>query len=180
VRKLQYRLRRNPCHLCNLWFQEEVPIIRNLGPRWILTTPGRRLSALALLAVATLAALAVAWPTAADTATTQSGPQLVFVSQVYMGGPAYAVAVQGDRAYVGAGNRLAVVDVSDPAALQVVGSLIYADYVQEIHVVSPYTYLIVGNHDLSVVDISNPTAPQEVGAYHFTAQDLLDDIFVVV
>ncbi len=59
--------------------------------------------------------------TAADTATTQSGPQLVLVSQVDVGGPAYAVTVQGDRAYVGAGNRLVVVDVSDPTAPHVVG-----------------------------------------------------------
>lgn len=140
-----------------------------------------------LLAATSLLAL-LKWPARADTgvqpATTQSGPQLVLVGQVDVGGPAYAVAVQaGDPpghtyAYVGAGNRLVVVDVSDPTAPQVVGQTTpFSDWVGDIFVTDTYAYLAAYTAGLRVVDITNPAAPQEVGSLVYA--DYVQDIYVV-
>jgi hypothetical protein len=99
-------------------------------------------------------------------ATARSGPQLVLVGQVDVGGPAYAVTVQGDYAYVGAGNRLVVVDVSDPTTPQVMGQTApFSDSVAAVVVTGTHAYVAAYTAGLRVVDISDPAAPQEVGFY---------------
>lgn len=78
-----------------------------------------------------------------------------------------SVAVRGDYAYAGANQRLAVVDISTPAAPTVVGVLSDAAIAnpEGIAFNGNYAYLAAGSTArCSVVDISTPTAPTLVGS----------------
>jgi len=88
-----------------------------------------------------------------------------------IGGPVFAVAVQGNYAYVGVGPRLIVLDVSDPAHLRMIGrtvKLLYA--IHDIAVVGGYAYVAVGESGtwlggLWIIDVANPAAPTIVSGY---------------
>jgi len=71
------------------------------------------------------------------------------------------VAVTGDRAYLTAWNSLYVLDVSDPADPQPMGSCATSAWSADIAVVDGLLYLAGG--ELSVVDVPLPLAPVEVG-----------------
>ncbi len=79
------------------------------------------------------------------------------------------VAVDGDHAYVAAGEMgLVVVDVSDPEVPEVVASYSNATGSAEDVVVSNgYAYVAYGQAGLVVVDVSNPSAPSEAGHLDF-------------
>jgi len=84
----------------------------------------------------------------------------------HIGGAALAVAVQGDYAYIGAGPRLTILDISNPASPTVVGkTLPLPDIVHDVAVVGSYAYVADGSAGLRVVDISTPVNPAEVGFY---------------
>ena len=76
-----------------------------------------------------------------------------------IGGRAYAVAVQGNLAYVGEGNSLLVVNVENSAIPFLVGRLAMPGMVRDIAVAGQYLYVANGDAGLQVVDISNPAAP---------------------
>ena len=57
-------------------------------------------------------------------------------------GPARAVAVSGDYAYLGSGAALLVVDVSDPAGLQVVGEIFLPNVLSGVAVSGSYAYVV--------------------------------------
>jgi len=79
-----------------------------------------------------------------------------------IGGGTYAVAVQGNYAYIGVGPRLVILDVSDPSAPIVVGQTdVMPDVLRDIAVVGSYAYVAAGG--LSVIDISTPESPLVVG-----------------
>ena len=83
-----------------------------------------------------------------------------------VGGPIFAVDVQGQYAYVGIGPRLTVLDVSDPTRPAVVGQSNVLPYtVRDIHIAGHYAYVIVWYSGLRIIDISDPAIPIEVGAY---------------
>ena len=82
------------------------------------------------------------------------------------GGPSYAVAVSGDRVYVGMGPRLVVFDVSiasDPTQLG--KSAVLPGIVSGVAVSGSYTYVASGSEGLLVIAASNPTSPTLVGSY---------------
>jgi hypothetical protein len=86
------------------------------------------------------------------------------------------VQVAGSYAYVLKSNSLRVVDISDPAAPEQVGSL-STGYATSIHVAGRYLYYSEWAADeFVVVDISDPSAPTEVGALPVGSRPL--DLFV--
>jgi len=79
------------------------------------------------------------------------------------------VALDGDYAYMTAygADRVVIIDISNPAAPSVVGSVTHADLdgARGIALSGDYAYVTGYNADtLVVVDISNPTAPSVVGS----------------
>jgi hypothetical protein len=82
---------------------------------------------------------------------------------VHIGGPASAIAVQGDYAYAGFGPELAILDITDPQAPTRVGYVVLPDFVQDVTVDGGYAYVAAGEAGLRVVDVSDPSAPAEAG-----------------
>jgi len=123
------------------------------------------------------------WPARADGGIQPAGGQsdlgLVHLAQVDVGGPAHAVTVQGDYAYVAVGDvtalgnhRLVVVNVSDPTEPQAVGQTEDFSYIHGIYVTGTHAFVAAGIAGLRVLDISDPTAPVEVGSYGKGAGDI--------
>jgi len=83
-----------------------------------------------------------------------------------IGGSTYAVAVQGDYAYIGVGPRLVILDISTPRSPSVIGQTdVLPDIVQDVVVADGYAYIADGSSGLRIIDISDPAAPNEVGYY---------------
>jgi len=84
----------------------------------------------------------------------------------HIGGPAYAVAARGDYAYIGQGQRLTILDVSNPASSTVVGQTDpLCGYGADVAAAGGYAYVTAGDAGLRVVDVSNPSHPTQVGCY---------------
>jgi len=82
-----------------------------------------------------------------------------------IGGATYAVAIQGNYAYIGEGARLTILNISDPHNPAVVGktSLMQA-VVRDVAVSGDYAYVADGS-SLRVIDVSAPSNPTEAGYY---------------
>jgi hypothetical protein len=81
-----------------------------------------------------------------------------------IGGMSLGVVVQGNTAYVGAGPRLRLLDISDPTDPVALGETpTLPSVVEDVAVSASYAYLAVGASGLRVVSISDPAHPQEVG-----------------
>jgi hypothetical protein len=107
-------------------------------------------------------ALASAPETAAATIV-QSAQNVEFVGQV--GGETDAVATQGSYAYIGVGQRLTILNISNPASPTTVGKTTQlGGIVLSVAVAGNYAYVAAGLR-LHVVDVSNPSNPYEVGFY---------------
>ena len=79
------------------------------------------------------------------------------------GGKATAVAVSGDRAYLGMGCGMLIVDVSNPSAPTPVGnSDSFASPVKGVAVSGDYAYVADGAAGLIVVDVSDPVFPKQI------------------
>ena len=86
-----------------------------------------------------------------------------------MGGPAYAVAVQGNHAFVAAAEAgVRVIDVSDPATPIERGTYDTPGFAQDIYLAGGYIFVAAREAGLRVFDISDPTEPVEVGVYDAT------------
>ncbi len=86
------------------------------------------------------------------------------VSQI--GGTVETVAISGTLAYIGAGPRLVILDVSDPANAALVGRTdVLPGRVMEIVLAQDYAYVAGGYQGLRIIDVSDPTSPSEVGFY---------------
>ncbi len=107
-------------------------------------------------------ALALAWPA--------RGADPVLIGQWPgwpRGGP-YAVAVNGNYAYVGVSGGLQVIDVSNPANPQRVGGYAtnrWGSDGSDVAVSGNYAYVAATLEGLLVIDVSNPANPQRVGGY---------------
>ena len=96
---------------------------------------------------------------ALPTATLADSEHIELVGR--LGGMAQSVAIQGNYAYVGFGSEFAVLDISNPAAVQRVSWLVSAGEVKDISIEGDYAYIAYGgNQDatgLQVIDIHDPT-----------------------
>ena len=109
------------------------------------------------------ATFAAAPNTMAQGAVAQSQPREVHVELVgQIGGATYALAVQGNYAYVGVGPRLIILDVSDPANPTMVGQTdVLPGVVEDMVILENYAYIACRN-GLCIIDISDPTHPSEI------------------
>ena len=80
-------------------------------------------------------------------------------------GPCYAVAVDGNTAYIGAGVYLWILDITNKSAPAFLGSVQLPDIVRGIAVSGGFAYIADYYSGLRVVDVSNPAFPDEVGFY---------------
>jgi hypothetical protein len=95
-------------------------------------------------------------------------PTLDLVGQI--AGPADAVAVQGNYAYVGAGPRLAIVNVSNPAQPAIVGQTeALGATIAAIAVTTDYAYVADGVAGLFIFSLADPTQPTQVGSFRTPA-----------
>ena len=79
-------------------------------------------------------------------------------------GTTSAVAIQGQYAYIGSGQRLTIQDISNPAAPVFVGQTDpLPGNVKGVAVAGSYVYVAAFINGLRVIDASNPAAPVEVG-----------------
>ncbi len=78
-------------------------------------------------------------------------------------GPAGAVAVSGDKAFVSSGTTLLVIDVSTPNSPQLLGDVDMPEMVRAVAAAGSHAYVATGYSGLRVVDVSVPSAPVEVG-----------------
>ncbi|MFA0823650.1 MAG: PGF-pre-PGF domain-containing protein [Methanomethylovorans sp.] len=83
----------------------------------------------------------------------------------HYGGSVYNVAVAGNYAYVGQGQDMLVIDISDPSNPSSVGSVTTPALVNNIAVSGNYAYIANGENGLEIVDITNKTAPTIRGNY---------------
>jgi len=81
-----------------------------------------------------------------------------------IGGAFGPVALVGDLAYVGVGNSLVILEVSEPSAVTVVGQTApLADSVLHLRVKLPYVYVSAWRDGFVVYDVSAPAQPKVVG-----------------
>jgi hypothetical protein len=74
-------------------------------------------------------------------------------------GAVSAVIVDGERAYVGVGQTLEVVDVADPARPRALGSRTLNGQALDIVVDNAVAYLAKGDAGFETIDVSDPTQP---------------------
>lgn len=94
-------------------------------------------------------------------------PQHVGSWPSYSRGPASAVAVSGDYAYVAAGS-LQVIEVSDPVQPRRIGhydTQFGSGRITDVAISGHYAY-VAHEAGLDVIDISNPALPRRVGGEH--------------
>ena len=83
-----------------------------------------------------------------------------------IGGAAYAVALQGDYAYTGAGQRLLILNVSNPSLPKLTGwTDLLPEAITDVAVVGDYAYIADYESGLRIIDVSDPTSPTEAGFY---------------
>ena len=112
---------------------------------------------------ATVTASFAGFQTSVDvTVTTFSPEALSFLS---IRGFANGVAVEGGLAFVAAGSTgLQVVDVSDPTAPFITGSVDTPGNANDVRAREGLVYLADGSSGLTIIDVSSPSNPQIVGS----------------
>ena len=92
------------------------------------------------------------------------GDYLHVESVVNTPGSALGVAVEGSYAYVADGDSgFQVIDLSNPASPQIVGSVDTPGYTYDVAASGTYAYVADGYSGLQVVDVTNPASPTIVG-----------------
>ena len=74
-------------------------------------------------------------------------------------GPCYAVCVDDNRACIGSGNALVILNISDPSNPVKEGWINTNGTVLDVCIVKNYAYAACYDGGLYVVDISDPTSP---------------------
>ena len=82
-----------------------------------------------------------------------------------LAGPAEAIAISQDRAYIAnGGGGLQVVDLTDPAQPQVLRAWDSPGYAEDVAVAGAFAFLADGPYGLQIVDISDPADPRPVAS----------------
>jgi hypothetical protein len=84
-------------------------------------------------------------------------------------GGVIALAIQGSFAYVGAGRKLVIVDLSDPKHPAVLGSTrVRPCNLPDVGVSGQHAFVACEADGLRVLDVSNAMAPKEIGSFRPT------------
>lgn len=95
----------------------------------------------------------------------------------HVGGVTDTLFVAGNRAYVGEGTRLTILDISNPARPTLLGkSKPLPGIVRGVTVNGNTAYVADGEAGLHMLDVANPAAPSELGVY--TTPDDAWDVYV--
>lgn len=81
------------------------------------------------------------------------------------GGNAYDIEVVGKYVYLGQGQDLVVLDITDVNKPSEVGRVITPSIVSAIDVSGNYAYVADGNSGLTIINITNPAEPKIIGTY---------------
>jgi hypothetical protein len=123
---------------------------------------------LTLLSIWLAAGLFLAGGSLPAAAQAPDPPVLEVVGQI--GGMANAVAVQGDYAYVAAGETgLRVISIADPTHPVEVGLYDTPATAEDLAVAGPYAYVAATFAGLRIIDVADPAHPAEVGVYRTPA-----------
>jgi hypothetical protein len=82
-----------------------------------------------------------------------------------LGGGTFAVAVQGNYAYLATGFGLMIVDITDPTRPKVMSRLPLPDISQGVAVSGNLAYVADRSAGLRIIDVSDPTRPVERGLF---------------
>ena len=85
----------------------------------------------------------------------------------HFGGSISNVVVAGNYAYLGQGQDMLVIDITNVANPLEVGKITTPSLVNNIALSGNYAYLANGDNGLSIVDISDPALPTIVGSYAY-------------
>jgi hypothetical protein len=80
------------------------------------------------------------------------------------------VQVSGSRAYLIAGPKLTILDVSNPAAPRVAGEYTFPERIFAVRVSGNHVYAAVDFQGLAVLDVSNPAMPAPLGTVKLPGQ----------
>lgn len=75
-----------------------------------------------------------------------------------VGGPSYAVAVSGTHVYLGVGQRLVVLDASDPSTALGISEYLPSPVI-DMSVEGGYVYALLQYNGLAILSLDNPTTP---------------------
>lgn len=89
------------------------------------------------------------------------------------------VAVQGQYAYAGGKGGLQIIDIHEPSAPAVVGTLTLGTPMSPVQVLKvaacgPYAYVLASDGKLHRINVSNPAAPVETDSYALPAATVFD------
>lgn len=90
----------------------------------------------------------------------------------FIPGPATVVSVHGERAYIGDGPTLHIVDIADPAAPAAAGSVTLPENIYGIDVAGAVAYAAIDFGGLATVDVSDPFAPRLLATFRTPGQAL--------
>jgi hypothetical protein len=90
------------------------------------------------------------------------GENVELVGQI--GGACYAVAVEGNYAYIGEGRNLGILDVSHPENAKAMGKVLTSRFCAVLGCLRPLAYVADGD-SLQIIDVSNPAGPVLMGSY---------------
>ena len=85
-------------------------------------------------------------------------------------GSSWGLAVDGTYAYVADDFALLVMDISDPTAPMIVGSVDTPGEARGVAVAGSYAYIADAGSGLQVIDITTPTSPAIVGSVDTSRQ----------
>ena len=85
-------------------------------------------------------------------------------TQDYVGNYTYGVCANGEYAYIGDGEGLHMIDISNPLNPHKVGFVPCTSAVKDIYVTGDHAYLAASTSGLRVIDISAPETVTEVGS----------------
>jgi hypothetical protein len=114
----------------------------------------------------TLAALAIT--TMPGALFAQAPPAYTMVGRIP--GPANLIEIDGSRGYLVGGKTLTVLDLSNPAAPQKLGSYSFPEKIWGIRVVGQTVYCAADFYGLGIVDVSNPKSPSLRGSIKLPGQ----------
>ena len=85
-------------------------------------------------------------------------------------GPAIAVAVSDENAYIVSGSSLLVADVVDPSSPVVTGRVTLPDVAYLVDVAEGFAYVVTESNEIQIIDIRLPSDPVIVGSLQLPDQ----------
>jgi hypothetical protein len=101
--------------------------------------------------------------TTAFTYLSSVGQNMTMLGQI--GGSTYAVAAQGNYAYIGEGPTFKVLNVSTPSSPAPVGSLLLQGLIRHITIVGTRAYVAASDRGVYILNIATPSSPSFLGVY---------------